>query len=395
MPVGYVIAGAAVYGAYSSNKNGQRAAEAAQQSTAASSEAARLQYDLGKETLEFQKDYYKNTLAPMQERDLKLREDMQAELIPALRQQTQFAKEQKDYYDTTFKPIEQQVAKEAVEYDSNSNVNRRMGIAAAAVNQQFSNAQQQGARALARYGINPNSSAFARENAKLTTNQALGTAGAQTGAAFDTQDKAIALRAGVANFGRNMPNTAAQYYATANNTANTSGGISAQGVNTAGAAVSPMLTGSNVANNAFYAGGRTMNDTFGNQMKLFQMEQQGTAGLFSGLGQFASSKYGQEGLANAGQGFRSAWNTYGLNGTYWNPIQSDSFTDGIDASGMYADGGEVRGPGGPRDDLIDIKASAGEFVLNEGAVKHFGLAKLNKMNEIGLQNQERRGLRGA
>lgn len=395
MPVGYVAAAAAVVGAVSSYNASENAADAAEQSTAAARDSARLQYDLGKETLDFQKDYYKNTLAPMQERDLKLREDLQKELIPALQQQTSFAKEQNDYYKSTFKPVEEQVVRDAQGYDGDANVNRRMGIAGAAVNQQFSNAQQQGARALARYGINPNSSAFARENAKLTTAQALGSAGAQTGAAFDTQDKAIALRAGVANFGRNMPNTAAAYYAGSNNTANTAGGVSAQGVNTAGAAVSPLLSGSQIAGNAAYGAGATSNNAFSNAMKLYGIQQQGTSGLFSGLGQFASSKVGQDAFKSMGNDISSAWGQYGYGGTYWNQPQSDAYTAGIDASGMYADGGAIRGPGGPRDDVIDIKVSNGEFVLNEGAVKHFGLAKLEKMNEIGLENQGRRGLRGA
>lgn len=395
MPVGYVAAAAAVVGAVSSYKAGENAADAAEASTAQARDAARLQYDLGKETLDFQKDYYKNTLAPMQERDLKLREDMQKELLPALQQQTQFAKEQNEYYKSTFQPIEKQVAADAVGYDADSNVNRRMGIAGAAVNQQFSNAREQGARSLARYGINPNSSAFARENAKLTSAQALGSAGAQTGAAFDTQDKAIALRAGVANFGRNMPNTAAAYYAGSNNSANTAGNVSAQGVTTANAAVSPLLQGSGIAANAAYGAGATNNAAFSNAMKLYQIEQQGTASLFSGLGSFASSKVGQDAFKSMGSDIKGAWGEYGYGGSYWNQPQSDAYTTGIDNSGMYADGGAIRGPGGPRDDMIDIKVSDGEFVLNEGAVRHFGLAKLNKMNEVGLENQERRGLRGA
>lgn len=385
--VAVAIGGSAVVGAVVSSNASSKAADAANRSTDAASNAAQLQYDLGKETLDFQKDYYKNTLAPMQERDLKLREDLQSELLPSLRQQRQFAQEQNDYYKNTFQPIEKQVAADAQGYDSDANVNRRMGIASAAVNQQFSNAQQQSARALARYGINPNSSAFARENAKLTTAEALGTAGAETGAAFDTQDKAIALRAGVANFGRNMPNTAAAYYAGTNNTANTSSNVSSAGTSNANAAVSPMLSGAQIASGALTGAGRTINDTFSNQMKQYQIEQQGMSGLFSGIGNFASSRVGQNAISTFGDRF-SNW--YG-GGT----PQPDSYTAGIDASGMYADGGAIRGPGGPRDDLIDIKASNGEFILNEGAVRHFGLAKLEKMNEIGLHNQERRGLRGA
>lgn len=382
MPVGWAIAGSAVLGYVASENASDAASSAAAASTAQARDSAQLQYDLGKETLAFQKDYYTNTLAPLQQRDMALREQLQAELLPSLQQQRQFAAEQNQYYKDTFQPVERQMVADAVGYDSDANVNRRMGIASASINQQFANAQQQSARALSRYGVNPNSSTFARENAKLSTAQALGAAGAQTGAAFDTQDKAIALRAGVSNFGRNMPNTAANYYGLGNQTAGTSAGVSAGGVGTAVTAMNPMLTADQIASGAFRGAGSTLNDTFANQMRMFQAQQTGTAGLFSGLGNLASTRWGQQGLTSMG-------NTIG---GWFNGPTSNSFTAGIDASGMYADGGPVHGPGGPRDDKVPALLSRGEFVLNEGAVKHFGLAKLSKMNEVGLQNQEARGL---
>lgn len=54
------------------------------------------------------------------------------------------------------------------------------------------------------------------------------------------------------------------------------------------------------------------------------------------------------------------------------------------------DGGDVDGPGGPEDDLVPAWLSDGEFVLNADAVKHFGLDRLQKMNQVGLD--KRRGI---
>lgn len=48
------------------------------------------------------------------------------------------------------------------------------------------------------------------------------------------------------------------------------------------------------------------------------------------------------------------------------------------------DGGEVDGPGGPTDDKIPAWLSDGEYVLNADAVRHFGLDRLEKMNQVGL-----------
>lgn len=55
-------------------------------------------------------------------------------------------------------------------------------------------------------------------------------------------------------------------------------------------------------------------------------------------------------------------------------------------------GGEVDGPGGPKDDLIPAMLSDGEFVLPIGTVKKYGLAKLEKMRQEGLQLEKELGI---
>lgn len=390
MPVGWAIAGSAVVGYIASEDASSAAADSANKQTAAARDSAQLQYDLGKETLDFQKQYYTDTLKPMQERDMALREKVGNAALDTMQKQQSFADEQNQYYKDTFQPVEKRMVDEANNYDSNDNVQRRMGIASAANNQQFSNAQQQSARSLARYGINPNSSAFATTNAALTNAQALGSAGAQTGAAFDTQDKAIALRAGAANFGRNMPNTAATYYAGGNQSGQTASNTSAQGIASGAQAVSPMLTGSQVASGAFNSAGNINNDAFRNNMAMYNAQMQGIGGMFSGIGSLAATKWGQQGLTGMGNTI-GGWFGGGSSGGSRYGMDAEMATSLGLADGGTPDG-EVHGPGGPRDDMIPAKLSKGEFVLNEGAVKHFGLSKLNKMNEVGLKNQAHRGL---
>ena len=53
-------------------------------------------------------------------------------------------------------------------------------------------------------------------------------------------------------------------------------------------------------------------------------------------------------------------------------------------------GGTIHGPGGPRDDLVPVMASNGEYMLSKAAVdaagdgSHaMGIARLNKFNEMG------------
>lgn len=426
--VAVAIGGSAVLG-YAASRSATRAAsEAAEQSNQTMRDSAQLQYDLGKETLDFNKQYYTEVIKPMATRDMELREQLQGELLPALREQRQFAADQRQYYTDTFQPLERQMVQDAQGFDSAENVNRRMGIAAANVNQQFSNAAGQQARNLTRFGINPNSSAFARANANLTNQQALASAGMQTGAAFDTMDKAIALRAGAANFGRNMPNTAAQFGGLTNNTAGNAAGISGAGVNTAINAGGFMNQGYGLAGNLNASGAAIDNNIFRNNIGLAQMQSQGVGQLFSGIGQglgmwgrggFKMPSFGLGG-GNSSSLFNDT-NLYGADPAFVIP---GSFADGghvgdvmdkqeaamaaanagpagawtlppmqrMANGGVPAQGGVVRGPGGPRDDAVPAMLSRNEFVLNEGAVRHFGLDKLNKMNAMGLQNQAQRGL---
>lgn len=427
MSFGFVAAtvGSAVIG-YSASRSATKAASAAaSESNQTMRESAQLQYDLGKETLDFNKQYYNEVIKPSTERDLKLREDLQAELLPAMREQRQFAADQRKYYTDTFQPLERQMVRDAEGYDSAENVNRRMGIAAANVNQQYSNAAGQQARNLTRYGINPNSSAFARANANLVNQQALAAAGMQTGAAFDTMDKAIALRAGAANFGRNMPNTAAQFGSLANNTAGNAAGISGAGVNTAVNAGGFMNQGYGLAGNLNASGAGIDNNIFNNNVRLGMMQSQGVGQLFAGIGQ-GLGMWGRGGFKMPGFGGGAVNLGTGMEGMSPDTLAMFGMADGghvgdeaakheaamaaanagpagawtlppvqrMANGGVPAQGGVVRGSGGPRDDMVSAMLSPNEFVFNEGAVRHFGLDKLNKMNAIGLQNQAQRGLIG-
>ncbi len=55
-------------------------------------------------------------------------------------------------------------------------------------------------------------------------------------------------------------------------------------------------------------------------------------------------------------------------------------------------GGKVSGPGGPKDDMVPAYLSPGEFVLPVGAVKKYGLDRLEKMRQEGLEFEKQRGI---
>ena len=330
--------------------------------------AAKMQAELAKQSFDFYKTTYENDLRPMMQKDLALREELQTRGLDIMERQQGIADEQWGLYKNTYQPVEQKAAQEAMDYDSEANINRRMGIAAASANQQFSNAQQQNARSLARYGVNPNSSVFARENAKLMNEQALATAGLQTGAAFDTMDRAIALRAGVADRGRGVTGTVGNFLNSGTATGVNVGNNSSQGLQTFQQGTSTMGQGFSSAMQGYNNQANILNQDFQNRLASYNASQSGFNSLLGAAGSIG-------GMMLAG------------------PAGSVAGKMGSKLFGLK-DGGQVEGPGGPRDDKVPAMLSDGEFVLNEGAVKHFGLAKLQKMNEVGLKNQQDRGLRG-
>lgn len=331
-------------------------------------EAAKMQAQLARESFDFYKTTYERDLLPIMQKDQALREELQTRGLGIMDRQQQMADEQFGLYKETYLPVEQQAAKDAMDYDSESNIARRSGIAAANVNQQFSNAQQQNARALARYGVNPNSSVFARENAKLMSEQALASAGLQTGAAFDTMDRGIALRAGVADRGRGVTGTVGNFLNSGSATGVNTGNTSSQGLSTFQQGTATRGQGFTTAMQGYNNQANILNQDFQNRLASYNASQSGLNSLLGAAGSIG-------GMMMAG------------------PAGSTGAKLGAKIFGLK-DGGKVEGPGGPRDDRVPAMLSDGEFVLNEGAVKHFGLAKLTKMNEIGLKNQEARGLRG-
>jgi len=79
------------------------------------------------------------------------------------------------------------------------------------------------------------------------------------------------------------------------------------------------------------------------------------------------------------------------------PIQGSSFADGgavlnrkMFAQNFMPDGGKIKGPGGPKDDLIPVMASNGEYMLSKAAVDQAGggnhakgVAALEAFNALG------------
>lgn len=284
----------AVGGIYSANK----AAGAQNRATDAASAAAAEQNALSKEQFDWNKEIYERDTAPMQRQQMELQTKVANDSLARAAKQDQLADEQKAYYDTTFKPIEQKVASDAMGYDSDANVNKRSGMASANVNQQFSNARGQSARLAGRYGLG--STAFSGPAGASERAQALGTAGAATGAAFETMDKGIQLRAGAANFGRNMPNTALSAFSGANSSGANAGNAANSALNGTISATAGLNNAYNTRMNGISSATGLFTNAMNSSANMWGNAAAGFGNLAGGLFQKAG---GFSGLGLGGGGF--------------------------------------------------------------------------------------------
>lgn len=411
-------------------------------------DAALRNTQIAEDALNWYRQIYDRDLKPAQDEQRDLQRGLIQDYLTDRRTQREFADEQNQYYRQTFRPIEEQMARDAMNYDSESNIARQQGIAGAAVTQAFSNAQQQANRNLSRFGLNPNSGAFAATNARAANAQALATAGARTAVALDTQKTAIGLRAGAANFGRNMPNTAANYFSLANQTG--------AGANQMGLSGMEMMRGNaNFVGQGFNQGMQGYSNAaniygqeFNARMAGFNAGQQQMAGIgqlagMAGYMAFMSSKDMKDGKREVGDGEAlrgiknldiESWEYKGDTKRHVGPYAEDfkrEFGLGTgksiavqDAIGVTmkavqdladevaelkgkrglrkADGGKihkgkgpVKGPGGPVDDKIPAMLSNGEYVLPADTVEKVGIGSLNKLvkdTHTPAATQRRRGL---
>jgi hypothetical protein len=315
--------------------------------------AALRNAELSKEALSWYKDLYANELMPLQKEQQAMGRQLMDRYFESQDKQEAFADKQNSYYESTYKPIEQQVARDAMGYDSAENIAKRSGIAGANVEQNYSAAQQENARNLSRYGLNPNSSAFALTNERLMRDKALAKAGAETGAAFDTMDRGIALRAGAANFGRNMPNTASNYYTNANNAGAGAMNTSTQMNNTALNNASVMGQGFSTAMNGNQSSGNLLLSQFGAQMQGYQADQSAKSGMYQGIGTLVGM-----GLTKGG-----------------------AFAAMADGGKIHQGPGKVRGIGGPVDDKIPAMLSNGEYVIPADVVEAKGVEFFDRLKD--------------
>jgi hypothetical protein len=91
--------------------------------------AAQANAEIAKEALDFYKGIYASDIRPAQEKQQRLADQLVGDYLDTSKRQRDFANEQNAYYKETFQPVERKMVSDAMEYDSDANINRVSGEA--------------------------------------------------------------------------------------------------------------------------------------------------------------------------------------------------------------------------------------------------------------------------
>lgn len=254
-------------------------------------QSAVMNAELGKQWLDFAKEQF--NVGNDRQSDLDaLTKKVTQQQIDTQDKSNARADEQWQYYKDQFQPVEKRMAEEALGYDSEERKAAAAGQAGMEAAKQFAAARDANNRNMARMGVNPNSGKFAASQNTMAVQEALGKAAAQTGARNRIADMGIMLRKDAANFGRNMPGTAAQSYGLGLNAGNSA-------LANQGAANANWQANNNVMNQGFGGAmqgisnqGNILNQQYNSQLNAWSAQQQAGATSAAGLGSMLGTGIG-------------------------------------------------------------------------------------------------------
>jgi hypothetical protein len=245
--------------------------------------AAQQNAEVAKDALAFNKQVYEDNKPRQALIDEYAKRIVDQQLAVGDTNQAQ-AGEQWNRFKTLFAPVEEQMVKDATEIDSVQNQELEAGKAGSQVAKSYAQANEQQTRNLASMGINPNSGRALAAKSTVGAMEAADEASAMNNARQIVKDKGITLRAGAANFGRNMPNTASNAYGLTLTAGNSAGTNSAAGMNAAIAGAGQMNQGFGTAIQGNNSAGSILNQQFSNQVSAYNAQQQADAASSAGFG---------------------------------------------------------------------------------------------------------------
>ena len=290
------------------------------------------------------------------------------------------ALQDRDRYERIFQPIEEDLVQKALIAGSEEEKALAAGRAQSDVARAQEAQRKQAQMQLESYGVDPSQTRSQALDAGLRTQQASAQAAAGNQARQAQEDRALAMQADVIGIGRGLGSNIASSYNAALQGAS---GAAAPGFNVgAGAA------GMNAAGNALgsiQSGANSMMGNLSNTMSglmggagAWQNASNAMGSPTSWLGQ-SNNAIGQWGnTLNQGYGNDMAAANFNANNSMFNTVAPVA---AMGLGTMFADGGEVQGPGGPKDDAIPARLSDGEYIVPAEVVRKKGTDFFDKLKE--------------
>lgn len=185
--------------------------------------AAIMQAETGEKWLEFSKEQFAVGNKRQEGIDA-LTNKVTEQQLSDMQKASDRSDDQWERYNTLFKPIEDRMVSDAANYDTPEAQAKAAAEAKADVMSSAAQGQQQNQRQMASMGIDPRSGRYAGIDRGTDLSTALASAGAQNNAREQVKATGMALREGVANFGRGNTATAAQQVGLGLNAGNSAAG---------------------------------------------------------------------------------------------------------------------------------------------------------------------------
>ena len=365
-------------------------------------EAVQAQTELAKQQFDWAKGIYERDYVPAMQRDAEMRQELQDSYLGSMRKQDEYADYQFGRYRDTFAPLEDDLVAEA---RRGINIEGRVNRGLADFNQQSLMRDQAMLRNAGRYGIGGSSMAYAMAANKNA--DALGAAGLATNIRTASEGEDFARRASVAGMGRGLVMDTGNFMQGANAAGGAAGNNSAQGMGIRNQGNGFMSGGFNASAGMYGGAGNLALGLSNYNMQGYQSQQAtlgaalGAAGMATGMyfGRKADGGLIQK-FADGGQvDFSGAYDPHALAEEQVNAAMGYKSGGSVSRpapkvrpGATTKKGGSVSGPGGPKDDRVPALLSDGEFVMPVGTVKKFGVDKLEKMRQAGLEFEKQLGI---
>lgn len=242
----------------------------------ASSEAAQLSFQLGREQLAWAREqYYK---------DREVVDGVVQKASNSLDRNDATAQADRARYEKTYQPLEDDLANDARSYATDERRDKDIGRAQATVATQFDQTRQAALQQLEGFGIDPSSTRYAALDIGTRAAKAAAMAAAGNQAAERVDAMGRALRSEAINVGRGYPGQVAAQYGTAlnagNQAVNSQLAATASGANTMGTAQGWTGTG----NQSLGVWGNALTSGYNAQMAQYNANQNSSSGWGSALG---------------------------------------------------------------------------------------------------------------